>query len=727
MMPTHPPARSAATEPRSEKILPWHTNRLAVVYVRQSTAQQVLDHQESTRLQYGLTRRAEALGWAPDRIVVIDDDLGKSGTSIEGRGGFQRLVSEVSLDHVGSIFGIEMSRLARSNADWHRLLDRCALFRTLIADLDGIDDPVQYNDRLLLGLKGTMSEAEVHILKQRMHQGRLSKARRGALTFALPIGYVWQSPGAVGFDPDEQVQAVVRLIFRTFDELGTRGGVLRYLAQHDIRLGVRVREGQGKGALVWRRPNRMTLQLLLKHPLYAGAYVYGRRQIDPRRYQPSRPRTGRVVCAPDEWLVLLRDRVPAYISWEQYEANQARLAANRARAETMGATRDGAALLAGLVVCGRCGYHMGVHYSGAVRRHTDQCTVRRSCYGGPLCQHLPGACLDDFVSAPVLAALEPVALDLSLAAIERMEQERADLQRLWQQRVERARYDADRAARQYYAVEPENRLVVRTLERAWEEKLAALERLEEEHHRFLRQQPRLLTAGEREAIRQLAADIPALWAAPDTTSRERKEIIRQVVDRVVVQAEGTSEQVQVRIVWVGGGQTDGVVRRSVAQLARLRGYPQLCQRVADLTRRQLSAPAIAQQLEEEGYTSARVGNRLGAAGVRTIQERLDLRGRRVRPHSRNGLGPQEWWVSELVSQCGVARSTIHHWLQQGWLRARREEAPQRRWIIWADAAEVERLRAWQQRSVADKTRQRWTHPAPSSARPCEHAADSDRR
>jgi hypothetical protein len=318
-------------------------------------------------------------------------------------------------------------------------------------------------------------------------------------------------------------------------------------------------------------------------------------------------------------------------------------------------------------------------------------------------------------------------LDLSLAAIERLEQDRADLQRLWQQRVERARYEADRAARQYHAVEPEHRLVVRTLERAWEEKLAALERLEEEHHRFLRQQPRLLAAGEREAIRQLAADIPALWAAPDTTSRERKEIMRQVVDRVVVQAEGTSEQVQVRIVWVGGGQTDGVVTRPVAQLARLRAYPQLCQRVADLTARHLSAPAIAQQLEEEGYTSARVSNRLRAAGVRTIQDRLGLRERRVRPHSRDGLGPEEWWASDLVNRCGMARSTIHHWLRQGWLRARREEAPLRRWIIWADAAEVDRLRAWQQRSVGDKTRQRWTQPAPSSARPGEHAADSDRR
>jgi DNA invertase Pin-like site-specific DNA recombinase len=280
----------ALADGRTEKLHAWHRERLAVVYVRQSSPQQVLDHQESTRLQYGLVSRAQALGWEASRILVIDDDLGKSATSAQGRAGFQRLVSEVSLDHVGMIFGVEMSRLARSNKDWHQLLELCALFHTLIADLDGIYDPEQYNDRLLLGLKGTMSEAELHILKQRMYQGRLSKAQRGALQFALPVGYVWSPTGEIQLDADEQVQQVVRLIFRTFEDLGTLGGLVRYLAHHQIQLGVRVREGPGKGELVWRRPNRATLQMMLKHPLYAGSYVYGRRQDDPRRKQPERPR-----------------------------------------------------------------------------------------------------------------------------------------------------------------------------------------------------------------------------------------------------------------------------------------------------------------------------------------------------------------------------------------------------------------------------------------------------
>src|SRR5579883_1252950 len=360
---TRAPSKSVLStldDVRAEKIRAFHRERLAVVYVRQSTVQQVLDHQESTRLQYGLVSRAQTLGWEASRILVIDDGLGKSGTSASGRSGFQRLVSEVSLDHVGIIFGIEMSRLARSNKDWHQLLELCALFHTLIADLDGIYDPVQYNDRLLLGLKGTMSEAELHILKQRMHQGRLSKARRGELQFALPIGYIWSPTGEIQFDPDEQVQQVVRLVFRTFDELGTLGGLVRYLASHQIQLGVRVREGPGKGELVWRRPNRATLQMMLKHPLYAGSYVYGRRQDDPRRKQPQHPRAGRVVVPQEDWFVLLPNHCPAYISASQYEHNQERLHANRARADSMGAARSGSALLAGLVVCARCACRMTV-------------------------------------------------------------------------------------------------------------------------------------------------------------------------------------------------------------------------------------------------------------------------------------------------------------------------------------------------------------------------------
>src|SRR6266545_4109523 len=346
-------------------LLPWerlgskvcdrHLERLAVVYVRQSTRQQVIDHGESTRLQYGLVERAVGLGWQASRVLVIDEDLGKSGASAVGRVGFQRLVTEITMGHVGLVLGIEMSRLARSGADWYQLLELCALSGALLADVDGIYDPVDYNDRLLLGLKGTMSEAELHLLKQRMLAGKQAKARRGELAIPLPTGYVRRPLGAAALEPDEQVQTVVRLIFAKFAELGTLHGVLRWMVDHGVELGMRLRAGPDKGELVWRRPNRMTLQNILHSPVYAGIYAYGRRRVDPRRQVPGRPSTGREVPGQDEWLVAIPGVLPAYITVEQYQANLARLAANAARAEQPGVVRAGSALLSGLARCGRCG------------------------------------------------------------------------------------------------------------------------------------------------------------------------------------------------------------------------------------------------------------------------------------------------------------------------------------------------------------------------------------
>ncbi|HEX6510290.1 MAG TPA: recombinase family protein [Chloroflexota bacterium] len=728
-----PPASSAGpivqADLRSEKIRSWHQDRLAIVYVRQSTPQQVLNHQESARLQYGLATSARALGWSDSQILVIDDDTGQSGASAEQRTGFQHLVSEVSLDHVGIILGVEMSRLARSNKDWHQLLELCALFRTLIADLDGIYDPAHYNDRLLLGLKGTMSEAELHILRQRLHLGCLTKARRGELHFALPVGYVWGDDGQIQFDPDEQAQEVVHLIFRTFEDQGTIGAVVRYLAQHQVQIGVRVREGPGKGQLVWRRPNRMTIQNILKHPLYAGAYVYGRRQHDPRRARAGRPNSGRVTMAPAEWHAFLLDHAPAYLSWEQYERNQARLAANRARAEAMGAVRAGAALLAGLVVCARCGRRLQVHHNRQ-NHHRYQCMQLRSNYGEPLCQGIAGPCLDTYVSEQVLQALEPAALELSLLATERVEQERAALDRLWQQRRERAAYEADRAARQYHACEPENRLVARTLEGAWNQKLVEQQRLEEEYHRFCRQQPRLLSAEERDAIRQLATNIPALWTAESTTPIDRKEIIRQVVDRVTVDAQGATEQVTVRIEWAGGGQTDGVVTRPIAKLRDLSTYAELCDRVTALTHAGMTAPAIAEQLTEEGYSHPHAGGRFGEAGMRDLQRELGLRPDRPFARPREGLRPDEWWPVDMIRVLEIPQSTLYNWIRRGIVRARQLDRRTGRWVVMATKEELAQLHQRHREGRAGAMRHRWagdTAVPASSAYAQERSMSGDDR
>ena len=486
---------------RSPKLRAWHLDRSAFVYVRQSTPQQVIDHQESTARQYALADRAVALGWAADRITTIDDDLGKSGQSIEGRPGFQRLLAEVALDHVGLILGLEMSRLARSNRDWHQLLELCARFRVLLADAEAIYDPADHNDRLLLGLHGMMSEAELHVLKERMYQGKLNKARRGALMGVPPIGYVRLASGEWAIDPDEQVQATVRLIFDQFDRETTLHGLLRYLVHHGVRIPVRSNSGPNRGELEWRRPNRTTLSNLLHHPSYAGAYRFGHRPIDPRRKQPGRPATGKQIRRPEECLVLIRDRLPAYITWDRFRANQERLEANRARQDRPGAPRQGPSLLAGLLRCGRCGRRMIVRYSGPKNRHAYTCTRGPTDYGEPLCQSLSGPVLDDLVAGRVLAAVEPAALEASLAAVAGVERERAELARHWQLRRERAAHEVDRAARQYQACEPENRLVGRELERRWEESLKAQRQLEDEYERWQRTAPGRLSPDDERAIR----------------------------------------------------------------------------------------------------------------------------------------------------------------------------------------------------------------------------------
>ena len=407
---------------RSGKITAQHLDRKAVIYIRQSTLQQVHRHQESTRLQYGLADQAVRMGWPRHCIEIIDEDLGCSGASAEGRLGFQRLVAEVGLDHVGLVLGLEMSRLSRSSRDWHQLLEVCAIFNTLIGDVDGLYDPTLYNDRLLLGLKGTMSEAELHILKQRMLEGKRAKARRGELGMLLPMGYIRQLSGDVVKDPDEQAQAIIQRVFELFERKRTINGVLTELVAQQIQMPCRVASGTNKGELTWRRPNRVTLSNLLHHPIYAGAYTYGRRPTDPRKKIPGRPSTGRTAAPMEEWEVLIKDHLPAYISWSEYERNLRQLKSNTVQA--MGAVRQGPSLLSGLIICGRCGLRMAPHYSNNGKGLRYGCDRMAIDYGEARCQSLSGKPLDQHITALIFKALQPAALEISMAVAEDLEAER---------------------------------------------------------------------------------------------------------------------------------------------------------------------------------------------------------------------------------------------------------------------------------------------------------------
>lgn len=674
---------------RSFKLKPWHRDRSAIVYVRQSTPQQVVEHQESTARQYALVDRAVALGWPRDRVVVIDDDLGKSGQSVEGRPGFQRLLAEVALDHVGVIFGLEMSRLARSCKDWHHLLELCSRFHTLLADADGLYDPTDYNDRLLLGLTGIMSEAELHILKERMHQGKLNKARRGELYGPPPIGYIRIAGGPPVIDPDEQVQAVVRLIFDQFDRQGTLHGLLRYLVHHGIRIPVRPHSGPNRGQLEWRRPCRETLQNLLHHPIYAGTYRHGHRALDPRRKQPGRPGTGRQCLPADKCLVLIRDHLPAYISWERFCANQERLAANRARHEAMGAPREGAALLKGLIRCGRCGQRMFVHYGQQAGRYSYVCGRAVADYGEPLCQSLSGPGLDELVATQLLAAVEPAALEASMAAIEDVERERAELQQHWQLRQERARYEVARASRQYHACEPENRLVARALEHRWEEALHEQRKLDEEYERWQRLAPSQLSAEDRILIRSLADDVPAVWRAETTTVIDRQRIARLLLEQVAVTVDKTSERVAVQLHWAGGAVAEHLLNRPVKCYAQQAHFPKLAAQLQVWQKQRLNATQMAERLNAAGFRPPKRATRFTGAMVRRLLERLGLPGRE-RLGSQVGLGPDEWRPGALARHLDIPRDTVTKWRVKGWINARRDADGY--WILWADGTEIARLR-----------------------------------
>ena len=676
---------------RSPKLKSWHLDRTAVVYVRQSTPQQVADHKESTARQYALADRAAALGWTRDRITVIDDDLGKSAQSVEGRPRFQRLLAEVALDRVGLILGLEMSRLARSCKDWHQLLELCARFRVLLADADGVFDPTDHSDRLILGLHGMMNEAELHVLKQRMYQGKLNKARRGELFSIPPIGYVRSPQTGWAMDPDEEVQAVVRLIFDQFDREATMHGLLRYLVHHHVRIPVRVRGGANKGQLEWRRPNRATLQNLLRHPSYAGAYRYGHRPTDPRKKRPGRPTTGKLVRRPDECLVLIRDRLPSYITWDRFEANQTRLTANRNTGATPGAPRNGPSVLSGLVRCGRCDRRMVVRYAGPSNRPSYTCTRGSVDYGEPLCQALSdGAALDALVAEQLLAAVAPAALEASVAAVAGVERQREELARQWHLKRERAAIEAGRAERQYHACEPENRLVARTLERRWEDALKHKQQLDDEHERWQRTAPGELSDAAASSIRALAADLPAVWSAATTTPADRQRVARLLLERVVVTVDKASERVDVTLHWTGGAVCGHALTRAVCRYDQRSEYPRLVARLRELCAGRPHAAAIAERLNAEGFRPPKRTSRFTPDMVLRLIGQLGL-GRREPHGSRVGLGRDEYRPSRLADRLGIDRDTVRRWVKVKWVNVRRDENGHA--VIWADAEELRRLRA----------------------------------
>jgi DNA invertase Pin-like site-specific DNA recombinase len=536
------------------KVTADHLRKQAILYVRQSTLHQVKENRESTALQYDLKRHAQDLGWNDKQTLVIDEDLGHSGATAMDRSGFQRLVAEVSLGRVGLVMGLSVSRLARNNADWHRLLEICALTGTLIVDEDGIYDPNHFNDRLILGLKGTMSEAELHMLRARLIGGLLNKARRGELWVRPLTGYVYDESQRLVFDPDAQIQAALKLLFETFRRTGSAGQVVKHFSKHSILWPCRLFEGKREGKVVYRKLQRGMVLNILHNPRYAGAFVYGRTRS--RKGPDGKPHIRSL--ARDNWQVFLPNSHPAYISWEEYEINQARLLQNghSEGRNSPGPAREGKALLQGLVLCGRCGLRMTVRYRVLKGRRTSSyvCARRGIETGAPMCQFVVGAGVDEAVGQAAVDAVTPAALDVALQVFEELRARGADVDRLHRAHVERAREEAELAQRQYMLARPENRLVVDTLERQWNDCMAKLAQAEAEYARATKvdgiPEP---SAEVREHIATLASDFPRVWKDPRTSVCDRKRMLRLLIDDVTLAR--SAELIHVHIRWKGGATT----------------------------------------------------------------------------------------------------------------------------------------------------------------------------
>jgi DNA invertase Pin-like site-specific DNA recombinase len=532
---------------QNHKVTASHLQRLAYLYVRQSTLRQVLENTESTKRQYGLRERAVALGWPLDRIVVIDADQGQSGADSD-RQGFQELVTAVGLGEVGVVLGLEVSRLARSSVDWHRLLEICALTGTLILDEDGLYDPSHFNDRLLLGLKGTMSEAELHVLRARLIGGQLAKASRGELETKLPVGLIYGPDGKVVLDPDQQVQNALRTFFETFRRTGSATATVRGFREQGLLFPRPLPSGPRQGELAWGPLLHHRALRVLKNPRYAGAFVYGRSQgrrgADGREVRTPLPR--------DQWHTLIRDAHPGYITWSQYDENLRRLHENaqaNGADRRHGPPREGPALLQGLVLCGRCGQRMTVrYYSSHGELCPEYCCQKLGIeHGRSSCQQVLGRDLDRAIGELLVETVSPLALEVALAVQEELRGRAEEADRIRRQQVERARYEAELAQRRYLRVDPDNRLVANSLEADWNQKLRALAAVQEEYQRQEQAEDLLLDEPKRAQVLALATDFPRLWRDPATPHRERKRMVRLLLEDVtLLRAEEVVAQVRFR-------------------------------------------------------------------------------------------------------------------------------------------------------------------------------------
>ena len=642
-----------------QKVTSQHLKRNAYLYVRQSTLRQVLENTESTKRQYALREKAVALGWPLERVVVIDSDLGRSAATAD-REGFQRLVAEVGMGHAGIVLGLEVSRLARSSADWCRLLEICGLTDTLISDEDGLYDPNQFNDRLLLGLKGTMSEAELHILRSRMRGGILSKAKKGELKQRLPVGFVYDQSDRAVLDPDQEVQQAVHSLFQTFRRTGSAFMTVRAFSEQGFQFPRHLRNGPRDGELVWAPLTHSATLRTLHNPRYAGAFFYGRTES---KKAPDGRTIWRVLPR-DQWHSLLRDAHPGYITWDEYEDNLRLLTEN---ANALGADRrkspprEGPALLQGLVICGVCGKRMTVRYHAYSGRVCPEYVCQRDCIetaGKGACQVVPGEGLDKAVGDLLAGVMNPMMLEVALEVQGELAERASEVDRLRRQQIERARYEADLAQRRYMRVDPENRLVADALEADWNQRLRELGEAQESYRRQTEADRSALDERQRSEILALATDFPRLWRDPNTTDRDRKRIVHLLIEDVtLVRAERLTAHVCFK-----GGATRTLVMPVPLPIWQLHRTEQAVLQEIDRLLDDHTDSQVANILNERGVRTCE-GRLFTAANVGALQRAWGIKDRFTRMRASGMLT-----LDEVAAAIGVCTTTIKKWNQWGVLK-----------------------------------------------------------
>jgi DNA invertase Pin-like site-specific DNA recombinase len=670
------------------KIAPHHRSKCAYVYLRQSTPGQVLHHQESTERQYALREKAQELGWSEALIRTLDRDLGKSGTQVAEREDFRTLVADVSMGQVGAVFALEASRLSRSDLDWHRLLQLCALTQTLVIDEDGCYDPSDFNDGLLLGLKGTMAQAELHFLRTRLQGAKLNKAKKGELRFPQPVGLRYDEQARIILDPDAEVRGAVGLVFRLFRETGSAFAVVQRFAARGLRFPKRAYGGAWDGKLIWGRLTHGRVLGILKNPSYAGMYVFGRYQYRSQISVQGEVRKRMQAVAMPDWRVCLPEHHEGYITAEEFLHNQERLQKNRTNGEETvlsGPAREGLALLQGLLLCGHCGRGLTVRYTGNGGLYpTYLCNWLHREGLAKDCMSFRCDVLDPVIAEEVLKALQPAELELAVAALRELETRDQAIMRQWQMRLERAEYEAALAERRYQEVDPANRLVAGTLERRWNDALLQVEELKQQAVEFQHQHARVATPEQKEKVLALARDLPRLWHAPTTPAKDRKRMLRLLIKDITIEKSAEPKQLLVHIRWQGGACTDRSVQLPPNIADRLRYPAAVIARVRELA---LGLPdaEIAAQLNREGHNSAK-GKPYTVKIIQWIRWRYQIPPAMLQQ-------PEELTVQQVAECFAVSLYAVYYWIEHRVISARQLRPGMPYWITLSED-DKQKLRDW---------------------------------